>query len=133
MAKPLKSEDGDNKGHNIAAINEAINKWAKARLAKELEIEKAMAAHIAHLKSDLSTLDKNIKNDSGVTLKVLKANYKLLKIQDDAMRQLDEPQADELLVTMRIAFDALAQGGQLDFIDAAEASDEAKPALKAVE
>ena len=131
MAKPLKPEDGDNKSHNIAAINAAINKWAKARLAKEDEIEKAHKLYIADLKSDLSFMDKNIKNDSGVTLKVLKANYKLLKIQHDAKTQLDETQADELLVTMRVAFDALSQGGQLDFIDAAETSEET-PALKAV-
>jgi len=132
MAKPLKPEDGETKGHNIAAKNAIINKWATERLKKETEIAKAVELHVAHLKADLSRLDKNVKTDSGITLKVLKANYKLIKLQQDAKEQLDEDAANDILDDMRIAYEALAQGGQFNFVDVMKAADEARTPLKAV-
>lgn len=135
MADQMKPDVVHGPKHNVGARNAVINDWAKKRLAKQREIDKAIETYVAPLKSDMSRLDKNVKTDTGMALKYLTGVfYKPLKLQQDAKDFLDEDERDKVLDELRAIFESMAAGGQLDFIGAIQAAatdedDQASPAV----
>ena len=117
MAPPLKPDALNDPKHNIKAKNACIVDGFKKRLAKEKEIAKEEEKHIKPLKDDLKKIKRDMKTDTEIDGIDLDNDFRKYKRQELA-KELEEDDAGRIADNMRILHDALAEGGQLDFIDA---------------
>ena len=109
---------GTTAGHNLANINAAVIDGFAKRLNIETQIAALKATHIKPLQEDLSEVVKDQKKESGIDGKDLAIFYAAYKRQQEAKAFVDDDDRDRVLENMRIVFEAMQQGGQLDFIDA---------------
>lgn len=110
--------DGPTKGHNVKQINEAINGGFEEIYKLEGEIDAAIEKHVQKLKDARTAKWRTMKADTAVNRRVLNAHYRLFKMKKDA--ELDEEAGDETIDMMRIAYGALAESGQLDWVAVTE-------------
>jgi len=103
--------------HNIEAINSTIRNKFHEILKTDRDIKKLEEQHIAELKSDRTQLWKNMAADTDVSQTDLKLFYKLWKRQEEAKLFDEEEDANAVSDNLKVIFEALADGDQLDFID----------------
>lgn len=112
-------EDGATRGHNVNEILQSIATMNERAYGLEQQIETAVEKHVKPLKDELKKLYRNTKADTLVPIKVLKAHYKLYEMAREA-EESEEEEAAETLDGMRLAFEALQHGQQLDWLTAVE-------------
>ncbi len=127
MADPLKPGAVNDPKHNIKAKNACIVDGFKKRLAKELEIAKDEEKHIKPLKDDLKKIKRDMKTDTVIDGIDLDNQYRVFKRQELA-KLLEEDDAARIADNIRIVFDAMAEGGQLDFVEVVNATPNKKTA-----
>ncbi len=125
-AKTKHKGDGevDKPGHNSEARKKLTAEVFQKMFKKEQDIEKAMVLHVKDLKDDLARMKKNLKADVDVDLKYLMPNYKLYKLEQEALLMEDDDGRSDALQGLRLSFESLQHGGIVDFIKVLEEPDE---------
>lgn len=119
MAETLKpGDDGATKGHNVGQITDAVNDAFEKIYATEQDIAATKEKYMDPLTKARTRAWRNLKADTGINRKVLEAHYKLLKMKWDAEK--DEEDGPDTIDAMRLTFEAMQKGGQLDWIGVVE-------------
>ncbi len=116
MAEQLKAGTVDNPKHNVQAMNKAIVDGFQERFKQEMEVAKAEERHMKPLKDTLKKHKRNMKADTGIDGIGLDNQYRVYKRQEQA-KLLEEDDSMRIADNLRIVYEAMAQGGQLDFVD----------------
>ena len=115
-----KKNKGDNedptKGHNLTEVHNLIRKASSDALEKEAQIRKAEETYVKHLKDDLARIWKNAKADTGRNIGILKAGHKLRQIEVKGNDIEDDDERHTFQDDLKITFEAMHTGGQLDFL-----------------
>lgn len=107
--------------HNIADINSAICQTFGQVYDIEQEIDRLKEQHLEALQKKRSKLWRELKADTDINLKTLKAHYKPYAIARDAKENFeDEDEAGKVLDGIKIAHQALYAGETVDFIEVIE-------------
>lgn len=116
-------DDGPTTGHNVADIHAAIQKCNQKAHSLQQQIDAAVEKYVKPLKDEQTKLFRNTKADTTVPIKVLKAHYKLFHMAREAAN--DEDNGPEVLDAMRITFEGMQKGGQLDWLEAVDMTQDA--------
>lgn len=115
-----KTNKGDNedptKGHNLTEVHNLIRKASDEALVKEAQIRKAKKTHIEDLEKDLARIWQNAKADTGRNIGILKAGHKLRQIEVKGNDIEDDDERHKFQDDLKITFEAMHTGGQLDFL-----------------
>ena len=107
--------------HNIAEINSAICQTFGKVYDIEQEIARLKEQHLEALQKARSKLWRELKADTDINLKTLKAHYKPYAIARDAKENFeDEDEAAKVLDGIKVAHEALYAGEMVDFIEVIE-------------
>ena len=108
--------DGPTRGHSLNDVTAAIAEANKTAYQLEQRIYDLIEKHVQDSKDELTKLWRTTKADTKIDIKVLKAYYKIYKMALDA--SIEEEGGDETTDMLRIGFEGLQRGGQLDWLNA---------------
>lgn len=118
------SSDSVSAKHNVANINQAIVDGLNKIHKLDNDIDDAKEKHVAPIQELRKKAMRTLKADTGISIKALEAHYKVLKVYRDAEQFVKEDEADQLRDDLKVVFDALHQGGQLDWVNVAAPEDD---------
>lgn len=105
----------ENSGARAACINDGF----LAMFELESQIEALKEKHLKPIQDQLKKLRRDLKADVDMETKDLSVFYAVFKRDRLARDMEDEADRDRILDNLRETFEALASGGQLDWLDAA--------------
>jgi hypothetical protein len=123
MAKQLKADSGDEaatRHHNIEAINKTIADAMDEVLALDRKIAEEKERHIKPLQDARKKKVRQMKADTNVSIQAFNAHYRVFKLNASAEDMTEEDDAGKLRDDLKIVYDAMAAGGQLDWVDAVQ-------------
>jgi len=112
--RPDDTGRGTTAGHNSAAINETMRQKFEDLYELECQIEQAKQTHVKPLQDQKNELKKELREATGAKQADLKPWWEVFKRKKDAERM--EEGGDEALDMLRQGYEALSEGGQLDYI-----------------
>ncbi len=110
--------------HNAGARADYLKSKFPALFAIDMRIEAAREKHLKPLTDDRTKLKRDMNADLDMKGADITPLYALYKRQEMVKQFDDEGERDNSLDTLREVWDALSQGGQLDFVTAIETADD---------
>ena len=116
MADSLTPGTVNDPKHNMKARNAIIQKQFGELFKLEQEKAAAIEKHVKKISDEIKKVRHNLKADTDIDSKDLNLFYKIFARQEEG-KKLEEEDANRIADNLRSVFDALKDGGQLDFID----------------
>jgi hypothetical protein len=124
MAKQLDESDGRaTAGHNVANMHETMNRYFREIHELDVQIDRAKETHVKPLQDQKKEKKKELRDTLDAKEADIKPWYALYKRKQDVQQFEEEDESKKSLDMLRLGYEALREGEQLDYIFALDGDD----------
>jgi len=124
MAKQLDESDGRaTAGHNVANMHETMNRYFREMFDLDVAIDRAKETHVKPLQDQKKEKKKELRDAMDAKEADIKPWYQLYARKRHAEQFEEEEDGKKSLDMLRLGYEALREGEQLDYIFALDGDD----------